>query len=115
MDDVRRVFEEDVPAALAAHPELSDQVDAVLQVEVTGDGGGAWAIDLRRDHVPRVLPGAYPDPACRIAIARDDFAALMDGRQRWTDAFVQGRIRFDGDLVTALKLRKLFAAYGEGG
>ena len=116
MTDPRRVFEEMVPAQLAAHPELDDQVDAVLQVDIAGPDGGSWSIDLRRDHAPaRVDPGPHPEAKVRIEITAADFRDLMAGRRRWTDAFVEGRIRFDGDLVTALKLRKLLAAYAPAG
>jgi hypothetical protein len=108
--EARTVFEEDLPRRLADHPDLPARVDAVLQVEIAGEGGGTWAIDLRRDAGPqRVRPGPDPAAACRIRISAGDFADLLAGRQRWTDAFVQGRIALDGDLLLALKLRKLFA------
>ena len=120
MTDPRSVFEEMVPARLAAHPELADQLDAVLQVDIAGPEGGSWSIDLRRDHAPaRVDPGPHSEARVRIEITAADFRNLLAGRRRWTDAFVQGGIRFDGDLVTALKLRKLLAtstaASGSGG
>ena len=108
--DVRTLFEEDLPRRLADFPELPERVDAVLQVEIAGEGGGTWANDLKRDGgQQRVQLGADPTAACRIRIAAGDFADLLAGRQRWTDAFVQGRIALDGDLLLALKLRKLFA------
>lgn len=110
MTDTRNVFEHTVPATLAAHPELAERVDAVLQVEIAGEGGGVWTIDLRRrDAPPTVRPGLDPTARCRIRIASEDFADLMAGGQRWTDAFVRGKIAIAGDLVLALKLRALFA------
>ena len=116
MIDVRAVFEQDVAAELARRPKLAAEVDAVLQVEIAGEGGGTWTLDLTRAHAPpAVVAGPHPDAAVRITIAHDDFVALMTGRQRWTDAFVQGKFDVQGNLVTALKLRKLFAAYGGSG
>ena len=110
MADVRAVFEEQVAAELARRPELATEVDAVLQVEIAGAGGGIWTIDLTRAHAPpSVVVGAHADPAVRIAIAHDDFVDLVTGNQRWTDAYVRGKIDVRGNLVTALKLRKLFA------
>jgi hypothetical protein len=112
--DIRAVFEEEAPRQLARHPELAEQVDALLEVEIAGEGGGVWAVDLRRDHAPpRVSAGPQADPTVRLRIARDDFAERLAGRQRRTDAFVQGKIAIGGDLVTAIKLRKLFAALGQ--
>lgn len=110
--DIRGVFEQQIPAQLARHPDLPEQVDAVLQVEIDGDGGGVWVIDLTRANgPPRVVSGPHPAPKVRVRIEESDFVDLMCGRQRWTDAFVQGKIDFRGDLVTALKLRKLFATH----
>jgi putative sterol carrier protein len=105
----RTLSAEELPRRLADHPELPERVDAVHQIEIASEGGGTWAIDLTRDGGPeRVRQG--PDPAaCRVRIAAGDFADLLAGRQRWTDAFVQGRISLDGDLLLALKLRELFA------
>jgi SCP-2 sterol transfer family len=113
MTEARAVFEERVPELLAARPDLAERVDALLEVEVTGEGGGLWAIDLRRGTPSAVRPGGDPAAACRIRLGHADFADLLAGRRRWTDAFVGGRIAIEGDLVTALKLRRLFA--GETG
>jgi hypothetical protein len=116
MTDVRAVFEEQVAAELARRPELAAQVDAVLQVEIAGAGGGIWAIDLTRAHAPpSVVAGAHVGPAVRITIAHDDFVDLVTGNQRWTDAYVRGKIDVRGNLVTALKLRTLFAAVDAAG
>ena len=115
MTDPRTVFDEAVPAQLAAHPELAERVDAVLQVDIDGTAGGTWSFDLRRDHAPpTVAPGPHPEAKVRVRIDAADFRDLMDGRQRWTDAFVRGKIRFEGDLVVALKLRNLLPAEGAG-
>jgi putative sterol carrier protein len=108
--DLQTLFNDVLPDRLAAHPHIADQVDAVLQVEINGDGGGIWVIDLTREHAPPSMSaGPHPAPTVQIHIDRADFAALMSGDQRWTDAFIQGRIKIEGDLVTAIKLRKLFA------
>jgi SCP-2 sterol transfer family len=110
MIDVRSVFERRVAEQLAAHPELAERVDAVLQVEIDGPTGGAWTIDLTRKNAPpRLTPGKSDHAKVRIAIAESDFADLIAGRQRWTDAFVKGKIDVEGNLVTAIKLRTLFA------
>lgn len=115
MTDPHTVFGQAVPAQLAAHPDLAERVDAVLQVDIDGPDGGIWSIDLRRDHAPpTVAPGPHPAAKVRVRLAAADFRDLMAGRQRWTDAFVRGKVRFDGDLVVALKLRNLLPADGAG-
>ena len=79
-------------------------------MEIAGPRGGTWAIDLTRDGGPdRVARGDDPRTRVRIRIAEGDLANLHAGRQRWTDAFVRVRIDLRGDILLALKLRKLFA------
>jgi hypothetical protein len=111
MIDVRAVFEEEIAEKLARHPELAEQVNAVIQVEILGEGGGVWTIDLTKQNAPpKVIPGEHPKPKARVRVAHDDFVALMAGQERWTDAFVRGKIEYKGDFMFALKMRKLFAS-----
>jgi hypothetical protein len=108
--DIPTFFENEVPHLLAARPEVAEQVNALLLVEIAGQNGGTWSIDLRQGSRPSVAPGEHPDAKVRIRIPAVDFAELMDGRQRWTDAFVRGTVDIQGDLITAIKLRRLFVA-----
>jgi hypothetical protein len=98
-------------AGAVPEPALPEPASAAVEVEIAGPGGGTWSIDPTR--APHLAAGPHPAPAARVRIAGDDFAALVGGRLRWTDAFVAGRIEVTGDLVAAVRLRRLVAALAE--
>ena len=48
------------------------------------------------------------DPAsCTITMTADDFKELIHGRLQPTSAFMQGRMRVDGDMMLAMKLGQM--------
>jgi putative sterol carrier protein len=48
------------------------------------------------------------DPArCTITMSADDFRELIHGRLQPTSAFMQGKMRVDGDMGLAMKLGQL--------
>ena len=48
------------------------------------------------------------DPAgCTITMTADDFDDLIHGRLQPTSAFMQGRMRVDGDMFLAMKLGQI--------
>ena len=86
--------------------------DTTVVIEIAGDDPEIWTIAVRQGQAPQILPGPHEKPTCRLRIARDDFADLLDGRLRWTDAFVRGRTAFEGNLAAAIALRKLLMGDG---
>ncbi len=48
------------------------------------------------------------DPAkCTISMTVDDFRELIHGRLQPTSAFMQGKMRVDGDMLLAMKLGQM--------
>ena len=45
--------------------------------------------------------------ACTITMTADDFKELIHGRLQPTSAFMQGRMRVDGDMFLAMKLGQI--------
>ena len=63
---------------------------------IDGDGGGN-SVTAHRD-----------GPAgCTITMSADDFRELMAGRLQPTYAFMQGKMRVDGDMFLAMKLGQM--------
>jgi ubiquinone/menaquinone biosynthesis C-methylase UbiE len=78
----------------------------VCVVEVQGEGGGIWTINLRADP-PRVQPGDTPGAECRIQVSSKDFLLLcQDPSQRdflvWT-----GRLKMIGAGVNLSWINRL--------
>ena len=46
---------------------------------------------------------------CTIVVSKDDFEAMGDGKLDPTMAFMQGKIKVNGDMSVAMKLQPLMA------
>ena len=47
--DAKELFDEQIPAALKAHPDKAKAVGAIYCFKISGDGGGDWTVDLASD------------------------------------------------------------------
>jgi len=96
-----------VAQRVAADPTLVRRVNAVYQFNVHGDDGGTWVVDLKNG-AGEVWSGVHESADCIISINQDDFLALASGRINPLNAFMQGRIRVQGDIMMATRLQSLF-------
>jgi len=91
---IRHRFEE-----VAAHLERSRAqaraLGVVCVVEVQGEGGGVWTINLRADP-PRVQPGDWPGAECRIQVGSKDFLALCEDPSQADFLVWTGRLKMRG-------------------
>jgi F420-dependent oxidoreductase-like protein len=96
-----------VTQRVAADPTLVQRVNAVYQFNVLGEDGGAWVVDLKNG-AGDVWAGQHDSADCVISMSREDFLALATGRINPLNAFMQGRIRVQGDIMMATRLQSLF-------
>jgi F420-dependent oxidoreductase-like protein len=96
-----------VTQRVAADPTLVQRVNAVYQFNVMGEDGGTWVVDLKNG-AGDVWAGQHDDADCIISMNREDFLALATGRINPLNAFMQGRIRVQGDIMMATRLQSLF-------
>lgn len=97
------VFEE--MAKRLATRDLSD-VDAIFQFNISGEEEGYWTVDLKQS--PAAVEEAQSDDAdCTISMNDDDFLALAQGNLDPTMAFMQGKVKIQGNMGLALKLDKI--------
>ncbi len=70
-----------------------------------GDAGSLFIDGTGSDNTVAVNKA---DPArCTISMTADDFKELIQGRLQPTSAFMQGKMRVDGDMGLAMKLGQL--------
>jgi F420-dependent oxidoreductase-like protein len=101
------VLFEQVTRRVAGDPSLVQRVNAVYQFHVLGEDGGAWVVDLKTG-AGDVWAGQHDAADCIISMSRDDFLALATGQINPLNAFMQGRIRVQGDIMMATRLQSLF-------
>ncbi|MHB8840973.1 MAG: SCP2 sterol-binding domain-containing protein [Candidatus Aquicultor sp.] len=101
------IFDHMVPKILAEQPDIGRRVNAVLGIELTGEGGGYWTLDLTG--TPAIERGRTKEPKCTLYAHVDDFYDLLtNGSVRAAlDAFKKKRIQASGHLPTILKLEVL--------
>ena len=103
--DIKKLFNEELPAGLAKHAEEAKTVGAKFQINVTGEG--QWNIDATSSG-PTAKEGT--DVAdVTITLAAEDFQKLMENPQANSmQLFFAGKLKVEGNQMLAMKLTKLF-------
>jgi putative sterol carrier protein len=70
------------------------------------DGAGSWRVEVVDGAVSVAESQASAD--CVIRAKEGTFRRLLDGKENPTTAFMLGRIKVEGDMALALKLKQLF-------
>jgi putative sterol carrier protein len=106
---VKTILEHDIPAALAAKPELAKEINAVIHFVITGDQGGTWTMDCTTAS-GSVVPGAQGTPKMTLTVSDADFVKIRSKQLNAQMAAMQGKLKFKPmDMGLAMKLGKLLA------
>jgi len=89
------------------HRAEATSVGAIYKFVLDGEGGGTFVVNLTE--TPSVTPGDGP-AQCTINAEASDFVEIIEGRVDSRQFFFEGRLRVDGPMGLAMKLRKLSAA-----
>jgi putative sterol carrier protein len=108
MPTVQEIFQQ-MPASF--QPAAAAGLDAVIQFEITGEGGGTWRVLLEQGAL-RIVEGGVPDPELVITATAADYVAISTGALNEQLAFMTGRIRAKGNTRLAMKLPRLFKRGG---
>jgi putative sterol carrier protein len=103
---VREVFENHIPSKLRAKPDLVQKINAVYQFNISGPGGGTWAVDCTQPG-GAVSQGAPASPKCTVAATDADFLAIVNGKLNAQMAFMSGKLKIQGDMGLAMKLQQI--------
>jgi putative sterol carrier protein len=103
--DAAEIFAQ-MPEAFLA--EKAGDLRATFQFNLSGEGGGEWAVTVA-DGACDVVEGHAHKPDVSVNMAADDFVKMTEGELQPIVAFMQGKIRLQGDMNLALKVQELFA------
>ena len=102
----KQIFEDHISTRLKDNPDIAQKINASYLLELTGEDGGSWAIDLTRPS-DFVISGQIENPKITITMMAKDFVDLVEGRLNGQMAFMQGKLKLKGDMSLALKLQQI--------
>lgn len=100
----KQVFDQ-MPSRL--NKDAAKGLNAVYQFDLSGDGGGKWAVLVNNEQCA-VQTGGHPSPSITISMAAQDYLDMVAGKLNGQMAFMTGKLKIAGDMGLALKLQNLF-------
>lgn len=104
MKTVREIFE-GMPGTFLR--EKAAGMNAVIQFDITGDGGGQWYAAIRNGDLA-VVEGLHQSPQLTLSASARDYVDISTGKLNDQLAFMTGRIKAKGDLALAMKMQSVF-------
>jgi putative sterol carrier protein len=88
-------------------PDKAAGTNAVIQYDVSGEGGGTWHA-IVKDGACTVAPGPATNPNLTLQIAAQDWLDMLSGKQSGQMLFMSGKLKVKGDMGLAMKLGSMF-------
>jgi putative sterol carrier protein len=104
MPSVSRLFDE-MPNVFNA--EKAGDMDATVQFDLSGEGGGQWYVSVAGGNCS-VEQGTVDDPTSTIHMEASDYADMIAGKLDPMTAFIQQKVKVEGDLNVVMKFQTLF-------
>jgi putative sterol carrier protein len=87
--------------------EKASGTSAVIQYDVSGEGGGTWTAVIK-DGACTVTPGPAASPSLTLQISVQDWLDMIAGKQSGQMLYLSGRLKLKGDMGLAMKLGSMF-------
>jgi putative sterol carrier protein len=88
-------------------PSKAAGVTGSIQFDLTGAGGGTWALEIA-EGACKVVEGGVASPTTALSMSAEDFVAMANGNLNAMAAFMQGKIKLQGDMGLAMKFQTIF-------
>jgi len=104
----QEIFEQVLPDLAKKHPDTSRAINAVLAIELTGNNGGAWSLDLTGAS-PELSRGICEGAQCIVRMEAERFSNLLKTRKiaPWLAAYTKRNIKVEGDKPIVIKVGQL--------
>ena len=104
MPSVAKLFEQ-MPNAFDA--DKAAGFDATVQFDLSGEDGGQWVVVIA-DGAVTVEEGTAESATATIRMEASDYADMVSGELNPMTAFIQQKVKVEGDLNTVMKFQTLF-------
>jgi len=91
--------------------ELSRKINSVCSIQIGSDENAEfWTVDFTKTD-NRIFKGkSSGNTACQIIVKnRDDWFSIINGDINPTGAFMNGKLKIEGDISTALKMQSILS------
>lgn len=87
--------------------EESGGVNTAIQLNLTGDGGGQWYLQIK-NRTLEVNQDILEDADAEINVSTNDLLMLISGSLDPLKAYFSGKVKISGDQSAVIKLLSLF-------
>jgi putative sterol carrier protein len=88
-------------------PEKIAGIDADIQVDLAGEGGGSWIIHIANGKVA-FSEGKAASPRLTLTSTHADLAQIVEGKVDPMTAYMKNMLKIAGDTGLAIRLISLF-------
>ncbi len=88
-------------------PEKLTGIDEIVLFDLSGEGGGQWTVTIANGQLG-VAEGSEVTPTVTLKMTAADLTSLLNGDLSPMAAFMQGRLKVEGDMSAAMRLQTLF-------
>ncbi len=93
----KTLFETIFRSLVEARKLLAPTVDAYVMFTITGDGGGIWTFDLRKEGAHAVLVGKVENPGLHIIVESDFLDSFLAGDFEVAKAIEDNKLGIKGE------------------
>eukprot|EP01121_Diplochlamys_sp_Union-15-3_P014982 TRINITY_DN4860_c0_g1_i1.p1 TRINITY_DN4860_c0_g1~~TRINITY_DN4860_c0_g1_i1.p1 ORF type:complete len:245 (-),score=65.31 TRINITY_DN4860_c0_g1_i1:27-761(-) len=98
-----------IAEGIKADSSLVKSVGGSYLFNITNDGATkSWIVDLK--NAPGNVTQGTGKADCTLTVSETDFLALASGKLNGQQAFMQGKLKINGNMGLAMKLASVFAA-----
>ena len=90
-------------------PEKAQGLNAVIQFNFTGAEPGNWNAEIKNGAL-KVEKGVHPNPTLSMTADSADYIKIFNRELDPMQAFMQGKLKLQGDLSLAMKMSQFFKA-----
>lgn len=88
-------------------PEKSEGVEAVIQLDYTGDGGGNWVLDIQNQTL-NITEGIAENPTLTLTASATDWLKIVNREANPMAMIMQKKVVFTGSMPMAMKFAAMF-------
>ncbi len=89
-------------------PEKAQGLKVIIGIHAEGDGGGDWNIEINNDRLT-IQDGTAKKADLFLSSDTKTIMGIFTGEVDEMKAFMRGDIQFQGSMILAMKLSKMFS------